>query len=365
MIRSSRKFFHRFLWHDVAGPGEGITRFPRILLDQQADPSRFLRRKILKEQDIKRFGKLGVVRTCHHGIADLPDCEFAALTDIVDGLEKARTTKNSIKYFETASERLFRDADLLSVPEIIAVLNEHVLANHLNLKLMNKLKIELIYDSEKILDLMEVGVVLNAFAHFNITSPRLLSAMMKRADELMESKSSYSHEAVCLVIRSVCKCARLGPKTRPFVSKSLSHLNDMENVSDLALTLRILIDKNFKVPKELVERLKDCQDIETASNMAVLGCSFDVEVVTRNIPGLQLALSGVREGVKCMESIQARNQAAEILARLLSAKRPNEELTKLLTIESVRGMKMHQLRKLAKIYPESIVSLEIARRTQE
>jgi len=261
-------------WHDVSGPREGLSRFPRIVLDQQSsDGSKFLRNKILKEQGIKRFGKVGVSRSVHHGIPHLPDCEYAGLSEIVDALEIARREEKFVaKFFEVAGDRLVRDADLLSVPELVTVLNEHCLANYLNLRLMSKFKNELIYDSEKISSLMEIAVILNAFAHFNITSPKLLTAMMARGRVLV-GEGDKSPESICLVVRSLCKCCKLGPKVGDFIGSLLEVLAQLEMeqlpVSDIALTLRILKERNFtKIPENLITKatLMVPTDIDSASN---------------------------------------------------------------------------------------------------
>jgi len=87
-----------------------------------------------------------------------------------------------------------------------------------------------------------------------------------------------------------------------------------------------------------------------------------LQVVARNIEAFSDSLRVPEIGSKSVESIEARNDAAEILARLLiGLNRTNEEVSKLLTTESVRGMKMHQLKKLSLQYPE-IVNAEIVRR---
>lgn len=380
LTRYGRPWLSRcFAWHDVSGSSEGMTRYPKIILDKKSDPSRFLRRKILKEQDIKRFGKMGVSRTVHHGIPNLPDCEYAALTDVVDALEKARREGEKFipEFFQLAGDRFFRDSDLLTVPEIITVLNEHCLANHFNLKLFNKLKNEIIYDSKKIQSFMEIGVVLNAFSHFNIISPKLVSSMMARGRELIEEDENKSPESIGLVIRSLCRCSKLGPKVRDFIGVCLNAMGQMETtlpVSDLALTLRILAEKGYAdVPENLKKKIASLvpTDIDSVSNMVVVGTYSGqtvpeaiVQVIESNVEGLAEALKVPEIGTKTVESIEARNRAARILARLLiGLNGSNPQLEALLTNESVRGMRMHQLKKLSKMYPK-MVNAEIGRRKQ-
>ena len=365
-------------WHDVASPLEGVFRYPKILLDQtENDVSKFLRKKVMKEQNIKRFGKLGVSRTIHHKIEGLPDCEYSSLSSVVDSLETAR--KDGISslthfFFESAGDRLFRDADLLTIPDIVLVLNEHVLVNHLNLKLMNKLKNEIIYDSQKIFDFMEIGIILNSFSHFNITSPRLLVALMKRGDELLATNTtSVPPNAICLVIRSLCRTSKMGLQIRKFISHCLSKLMvDNHSLSDVALTLRVLIDNQFMdIPEEVVRGLLDRvpSDIDTASNMIYVAkfCGKEipggiVQVVEKNCSALESAVTCPQIGSKSMRYIEGRNRAAEIFARILIGLEDgaSDELKNLVTSESVRGMKMHQLKKLADRF--DTVKTEISRR---
>ena len=74
--------------HDSLLAGE--ERFPRIVLDQKIqDSGRSVRKSVLRENDFKRFGKLGVPRTAPHGIRELPDAEYMSLHDLGDAVVDA------------------------------------------------------------------------------------------------------------------------------------------------------------------------------------------------------------------------------------------------------------------------------------
>jgi hypothetical protein len=342
----------------------------------RSDESKFLRQNILKEQDMKKYGKLGVSRTRPHGISNYADCEYASLSDVVDGVDRCpgKLSKSEVvKFLEQAGDRLVGDADLLSLADMVTILNAHHRCDYVNLRLFAKLRNEIIYDVAKIYSVLDIAIIMNCFSHFNIVSPRLLSALIARGTMLLGSEAATASD-LCLVIQSLKSSYPQHKPTMDFVHACLNSLPTVleADIPNIAMTLRVLIDREestelhaFIKPIVLQILAFPVTDIETASNVLYVVSKADsganvapvIELVNASTRALLDAFTPTSG--KSIEYIESRNRASKILGYLVLSRKCSE-LDSLITRESVRGMTGHQLKGLAKEY--DACKLELIRR---
>jgi len=376
-------------WHDVQSPLSAV-RYPKIKLDEiRTDESNFLRKKIIREQEIFKFGKMGVSRTIEHGLGpNYPDCEYTSLTAIVDALDKfpSDDRDNIVKFFDQAGDRLFRDADLLGISDVITILNSHMRCEYMNLRLFAKLRNEIIYDVDKIFSIFEIAIIMNVYSHFNITSPRLQRALVDRGLTILkEGENIGSISDLCLAVTGARKSYPQHNPTCEFVHALLNSIREIgqEDVPTLALALRMIIERpraDVSVISQYVKPILDSllkhsmSDIETASNVMFvasrMGVVGDLEkvvsVVKANQEGLSQSFLQVpkKTAQKNASYIESRNRASEILGRLLCCSEwcPSE-IHELVSSESVRGMKTRQLGEILAMTTER--NIEIIRKELE
>lgn len=267
---------------DTLSPQEGMMRFPRIILDgRNDDVNKARRRSLLKEQDMKRYGKMGVSRTRFHGIENLADCEYISISDLVgaiaEGSAMAQDSGINIDAFlEQASERLMRDADLIPIGELISILNHFYIARYMHLGLINKVKNELLFDLDRVTDL-ELAVMLNAtMSGWNVISPRLVAATAKKAPTLTEPT------AVSLILQALFK--------------SPSHLLRRATVkAGIESLIATLISGHTHVaPSQLIQVVKDLVNCQTKTKIKLDGVEALAQVATA------VKLSDIDSASKCM-----------------------------------------------------------------
>lgn len=213
-------------FHDSLSPACSVTKFPRVVLDKpRQDNSKHHRRSLEKEQDIKKFGKLGVSRTKPHGIPDLIDCEYVGLSSLAEGINMAVSSARSVnldRFLQQASERLKKDADLIEINELISIITKMVSVNFYDLGLMNKVKNEVLYDIERV-HAPELASLLNTFAFLNIMSPKLINAGFKRMKEISDASNHVDSVSISTLLKSMKKLPA------ELISKNSAHISFLFN----------------------------------------------------------------------------------------------------------------------------------------
>ena len=374
---------------DTLSPQEGMMRFPRIMLDMRnEDVNKARRRSLLKEQDMKRYGKMGVSRTRFHGIENLVDCEYISISDlggaIADASAMAQDSAVNIDAFlEQASGRLMRDADLIPIGELISILNHFYIARYMHLGLINKVKNEVLFDLDRVTD-MELAVMLNAtMSGWNVISPRLVAATAKKAPSLAEPT------AVSLILKALLK--------------SPTHLLRRATVkAGIECLIATLISGHREVvPSQLIHVVKDLVNCQTKTKIKLDGVEALAQVTTAvkqtdidsaskciwvmsrsadstSLDGLRGILTDsapsvietATASVESVDSINKRNTAVGIAATIidaahrLGARDVVEMYSGAITVASARGLRCHHLLELCEV-SESLkgaVSLEMKRK---
>ena len=365
-------------FHDCFSYAE--KRYPRVTLDQRREDSpkaRAIRQTFLKERDIKIFGKIGVFRTEFHGISQLPDCECIGVSDLLSAAQTA--TAQDEAFFEQLSARLMRDADLVPINELIALLQEFQRCDYLDIGLVNKIKNEIVYDIDRV-DFPELGVGLHAIlGQWNIVSPKLIRAVLRRALEIQSSNDAL---AISLILKSLKNCPnRLLKELEGSINALVKKwMNSDLTFSDLSSTLKALQylsqNRNVAIAETIGPAVnsmlsKPVSDVESGSEAlcAVLWLSDRVPADARQ--GLIASVKNYAESVtetatsREVANLESRNRAANIAASIIvSAKRLGSDdlyiaFHNAITTESVRGIKPKRLVELVSVVEGS--QLEIVR----
>jgi len=349
-------------FHDCFSYSE--NRYPRVSLDQRTeDASKALRRGFLKEREMEKYQKLGVCQTESHGIDGLADCEFMAVHDLLHAAQKASAFAKDKDicvdaFFEQLSARLKKDADLVPIHNLVAILQEFYKNNYIDLGLVNKIKNEFVYDIDRV-EFPELAVVMHIFSAWNIVSPKLIKAGLKRAVEIEPEGA-----AICTILKSLKNCPniilwkstpRIGMLIDRF-SASVEGLTFPEIASTISV-LQYLVKRGVKIPS-LVKAIdsmlsKSVTDVESAAE-ALAFCSKDhitvslLEAVKKYVPTLAEAATPTNS-VDNIETLETRNRAVNLAASLLANSRRFGyddlviELSHAITDESVRGLQPRQL----------------------
>jgi hypothetical protein len=73
-------------------------------------------------------------------------------------------------FFEQLSARLKKDADLVPINDLVAILQEFQKTNYLDLGLVNKIKNDFVYDIDRV-EFPELAVAIHIFSAWNIVRP--------------------------------------------------------------------------------------------------------------------------------------------------------------------------------------------------
>jgi len=106
-------------------------------------------------------------------------------------------------FFEQLSARLKKDADLVPINDLVAILQEFHKNNYLDLGLVNKIKNDFVYDIDRV-EFHELAVAMHIFSAWNIVRPKLIKAGLKRAVEI-EAEGA----AICTILKSLKKCRNI------------------------------------------------------------------------------------------------------------------------------------------------------------
>ena len=361
-------------------------RFPRITLDlprSKQDPNMNIRKSYLKERDMKRFQKMGVLRTNHHNICGLADCEFLSVSDLVTAAraatELSRTGVNVDAFFEQLSARLRKDVDLVPINDLIAVLQEFFNNDYLDIGLVNKIKNEVVFDMNRVGG-SELGVVLHVvLGYWNIVSAKLIRASLRRAQVLVDERS-IDRLAISLILKSLKNCPNtLVLKCSPGIrvlAKALSDVSFGElSFAELVSTTSSIqwLNQRTKVDlpvQPLVNEVltKNVSDVESAADALSLALSvgdYSEEDLKNVADSLQVYSSDVVAACSLdsnsVESIEKRNKAANITATIVASCIQAGKFENLvgvylpsLTDTSVRGLRTHQLVRLVGLVDDGL-----------
>lgn len=380
-------------FHDSLSPACSVTKFPRVVLDKlRQDVSKHHRRKLEKERDIKKFGKLGVSRTKPHGIPDLIDCEYAGLSNLAQGINMAVSSAGSVnldRFLQQASERLKKDADLIEINELISIITKMVSVNFYDLGLMNKVKNEVIYDIERV-HAPALASLLNTFAVLNIVSPKLINAAFKRMKDITNSSYHVDSVSISTLLKSIKKLpSELIRKNSTHISFLLNVLSTKDELTfpelvSLANVL-FLVSQRTKISgrwdeKKLihVSASRNVTDIESAAQALFLCWKWQiknpetldklVDFATKNANQVIEDACDYADSIS-LDEIEKRNRAINIAAEIfIAANQMN--LTSLrdlyrpaFTVYSVKGINCRNLVAISRIIDDDIIGHEIRRKT--
>jgi hypothetical protein len=356
------------------------ANYPRIVLDQRTeDENHKLRRAFLKEREIKKYKKIGVLRTDFHGIKNLPDSEFTAISDLVSAARTASALAKSEDinvdaFFEQLSGRLMKDADLVPINDLIAILHEFQKNNYLDLGLVNKIKNEIVYDISRV-DLPELGIAIHTIlGEWNIVSPKLIKAVLRRVKEF----ETVDPISLGLILRSLKNCPNELLKIMTLINKWENSLNKEVPYSEISSTLKILQylseRRNIKVGSlEKALRLlfsSNVSDVESASEaLSIAKWKSDIvtpEELNKLIKSIEAYASSVLEtaaadDAESVEALESRNRAVNIASRIIynSKLLGQKELMSMylpaITAESVRGLTPKNLISLVDICGDVVI----------
>lgn len=361
-------------------------RFPRIMLDllrNKQDPNRNIRKSYLKERDMKRYQKMGVMRTNHHNIPGLADCEFLSISDLVTAArtatELSHTGVNVDAFFEQLSARVRKDVDLVPINDLVVVLQEFYNNDYLDIGLVNKIKNEIVFDIDR-LGGQELGVALHAvLGYWNIVSPKLISTSLKRATVLVNERS-IDRLAISLVLNSLKNCPntlvlKCSPSIRvlakAFSDESFGELSFSELVRTTKaihwLNRRTKLDLpvNTLVDEFLTKNISDVESAADALALALTPGEHSDDKLKGILDSLRLYAQDVIEACASdsytADSIEKRNKAANIAATIVASCMQSGKVDDLVALylpclsdTSVRGLRPHQLVKLVGLVDDGL-----------
>lgn len=347
--------------HDSLLAGE--ERFPRIVLDQKIqDSGSSVRKSVLRENDFKRFGKLGVPRTSPHGISELPDAEYLSLHDLGDAVVDAKRIDGNEKFLDQVSARLKKDADLMDVNQLIRVFSNLADCGYYDLSLINKVKNEVLYDIEKV-GPSELAVLMHTvLGRFNVVSPRLIVAAIRRVDSLL-GEGEMDAGTASIVLQSLSRAPRITLLKETTTLKNIASKFRSEDLSfaQLAALLKSLIltnntrrvdvfDVKFMATVLASKSVSDVVSVAEAffvfAKAGIQPSDGMVNAAIKYAPDIVQSASQVIDG---LDSIARRNEAADIAATMvvsgsrLSLSNLVEAYIGGVNSASVRGLRCHQL----------------------
>jgi len=369
-------------FHDSLSPISSLNKFPRVLLDQtRRDTNKHFRRKLEKENDIKRFGKLGVSRTHAHNIPDLVDCEYVGLSDLGEGIKDAIRRHSDapsllLPFLEQASERLKKGADLIEINELIAIVSEMVVSTRFyDLKLMNKVKNEVLYDMHRV-QAPELAALFNSFALINIVSPKLVNNGLCRLKQLLLVEPAENNSVnIALVIRSLRKIPSelisQNFSDISFLLKEITHAGcSLTFPEQVALAKDVfLINQRLRAGQKLdlcgltqsIASTSSVTDLESAADALFLFASrgeTNPEFLTRLDNFVKthaneiLSMCQDTEPVNIERRNRAVNIAAEIFVACTELNLPASDIYRnSFTEVSVKGLNCRHLVKLSRVLP--------------
>jgi hypothetical protein len=368
-------------FHDCYSYSE--RRYPRILLDQRTeDDRRGQRREYLKERDMKKYRKMGVCRTEFHKIESLPDCEFIAIADLVPAARAANALvdTNVDAFFEQMSARIKKDADLVPINDLIALLQEFHKNEYLDIGLVNKIKNEIVYDIDRV-RFPELAVALfTILGEWNIVSPRLIKATLKRA-AVLASDESTDASAACILLKSLKNCPN-GLLWRnadniqalvTLVNGNASSLTFSELSSTIVSMQYLTTERNLKIsdlkPSINILLSKEVSDVKSLSD-ALSVCQGNEEKLQNLFDSVEKYRSSLIEA-SCSDDWETRYKSVNIVAPLikhcdrLARKDLVEALTPAITAVSVRPMRPRGLVDIVRVLngePQEIVIKDLRRK---
>ena len=323
---------------------------------------------------MKKFQKLGVFRSDFHHIDSLPDCEFVSIHDMVSAARAATElgkTVNVDRFFEQLSTRLMRDADLVPVNDLVAILQEYHANDYLDLGLVNKMKNELVYDMDKVQG-PELAVAFHTILGcWNIVSPKLIRKGLDRAVRISDSMDSVS---VSLILKSLKNCPNrilLSSASRIQTLVTVMSAHQDSTFSELTSTCKILVwlsqQANLNLELDpLIDQVlsRDVSDVESAADALWIAANAKMAVnrekLEKIVENLKHNSSSVTETCKSvvdsLDTIERRNKAVKIASSVVLSCEKLGELNEVkhaylagLTRESIRGVRPLDLGKLAKV----------------
>ena len=383
-------------FHDSLHPLASVRKYPRALLDaRREDPSRSLRKRVEKEQDMKRFSKMGVSRTRPHGIENIADCEYVGISDLAAAvshasLVSAETGVNIDAVLEQVSERLMRDADLLPVSDLVAILAEFHANRYFNLSLINKVKNEALFDLNRT-SVRDLCVLLHLMVNgWNVMSPKLITEVAKRvSDELVSEAATVQSADICVLVSALCRVPTKTLRTRTVtdcLGAAVSYLVKSHASIDtpsLAAVLRDIVNLEFQRGVSLgaatdelttVVMARDVTDVETGSRILWSVSRRKPDGVGDQLVKLADTMVGLvgpladqfAEASQCsvdLERIWKRNKVVDIAARIVtSAHRLGiaavvDAYLPMITEDTVRGLACHLLVELCEMNNRQLTSV--------
>lgn len=334
---------------------------------------------------MKRYQKMGVMRTNNHNIPGLADCEFLSISDLVTAArtatELSRTGVNVDAFFEQLSARVRKDVDLIPINDLVAVLQEFYNNDYLDIGLVNKIKNEIVFDIDR-LGGQELGVALHAvLGYWNIVSPKLISKSLKRATVLANERS-IDRLAISLILNSLKNCPntlvlKCSPSIR-LLAKAFSDVSFGElSFAELVTTTKGInwLNRRTKLDlpvNTLVDEFlskKNISDVESAADALALALLTAGEHSDDQLKGivdsLRLYARDVIESCASdsyiVDHIEKRNKAANIAATIVASCMQSGKLHDLVALylpclseTSVRGLRPHQLVKLVGLFDDRL-----------
>jgi hypothetical protein len=323
---------------------------------------------------MKKFQKLGVFRSDFHNIDSLPDCEFVSIHDMVDAARAATEigkTSNVDRFFEQLSTRLMRDADLVPINDLAAILQEYHRNDYLDLGLVNKIKNELVFDMDKVQG-PELAVALHTILGcWNIVSPKLIRKGLERAVRISNSLESVS---VSLILKSLKNCPNrilLSAASQIQTLVTAMSARQDSTYSELTSTCKVLVwlSQQAKLNlalEPLIEQVlsRDVSDVESAadalwvaaSTMKTVNQKSLEKIVNNLITNSSSVTETCKSIVDSLETIERRNKAVRIASSVVLSCEKLGELNEVkhaylagITRESVRGVRPLDLGRLAKV----------------
>ena len=380
-------------FHDSISPGISVGKFPRVVLDQPRhahDANKYLRKIIEKERAIKRFGKLGVSQTRPHGIPDLIDCEYVSLSSLGDEIEKAISSRSDQLqlFLEQASERLKKDVDLIEINELIGIVSKMAENHFYDLKLMNSVKNEVLYDISRV-HAPALAAIFNAFASLNIISPKLLHAGLNRMNDLVADVGDAPDTitvSVAIILRSLEKVpSRIIAKHFTIIQNSIEKLNPNQlTFPELTSLIKVLIlvskraklERTFNV-SNLTDTLLEMNptDIQSTADAlyicATLGTVSSSEFLSRlnefSITNASEIIHACNKEPGSIGNIEERNRAVNIAADMfISGKQLSLPLVEVyspaFSESSVKGLYCRHLISIAKFIDQPFTRAELRRK---
>jgi hypothetical protein len=336
------------------------------------DTNKGYRRSIQREQDFKKFGKLGVSRTAFHEIQGLADCEYISINDLPQAVGEAvkmslDTGKNVEAFLDQAAERLMRDSDLIPIGDLIGILNDFYRLNFFHLGFINKVKNETIYDVSRT-TCYELGILLNAITTgWNVISPKLVIASCKRLG------GSRDLDGMDLVVRALLK-SPLSLIRRKDVKSGMTQMIQkiVENVSRLSYSETAILTRDlvnfekksgltFSPVQDLVKNLlskSEISDVESASYSVWVASRAGViegklqeslrsALITR-YPGATIESCNAEVG-NSFDKMKRRNEAVDIASRIITSAHLlgdaelRDRYLPAISRDSVKGLRCHAL----------------------